>query len=167
MRIGQPVTLTADAYGTSVEYHGTVAGMGVGTGGAFALLPAQNATGNWIKVVQRIPVRIALAPDELAAHPLRVGLSMEASVDVADTNGATLADAPRVAAPYTTAAFTHDTEDAEALVRQTIAANMGSASRSNGSATTAPAQVAVPAPAGTPRVAARAVRSKSSSSAPL
>ncbi len=77
MRIGQPVTLTADAYGKAVEYHGTVAGLGVGTGSAFALLPAQNATGNWIKVVQRVPVRIALDPKELAAHPLRVGLSME------------------------------------------------------------------------------------------
>ena len=77
MRIGQPVTLTADAYGSAVEYHGTVTGMGVGTGSAFALLPAQNATGNWIKVVQRLPVRIALDPKELAEHPLRVGLSME------------------------------------------------------------------------------------------
>ena len=161
MRIGQPVTLTADAYGTGVEYHGTVAGLGVGTGSAFALLPAQNATGNWIKVVQRIPVRIAIAPSELALHPLRVGLSMEASVDVADTKGATLADAPRVAAPYTTAAFTHDAEDADALVKRTIAANMGGASPSNGNA---PARGALPADAGTPHVA---VRSKASAAAPL
>ena len=79
MRIGQPVELIADAYGKSVVYHGTVAGLGVGTGSAFALLPAQNASGNWIKVVQRVPVRIALDPKELAANPLRVGLSMEAT----------------------------------------------------------------------------------------
>ncbi len=125
MRIGQPVKLTADAYGSHVEYHGTIAGVGVGTGAAFALLPAQNATGNWIKVVQRIPVRIALDPKELAAHPLRVGLSMEVDVDVSDDNGKTLATAPRVAAPYSTAVFDHDAEEADGLVQRTIAANLG------------------------------------------
>ena len=82
IRIGQPVKLTADVYGKKVEYNGTVAGLGVGTGAAFALLPAQNATGNWIKVVQRVPVRIALDPEQLKANPLRVGLSMDAEVDV-------------------------------------------------------------------------------------
>jgi len=79
---GQPATLTADIYGGDVEYHGRVVGFSGGTGSAFALIPAQNATGNWIKVVQRVPVRIELDPRELAAHPLRVGLSMEAEVDV-------------------------------------------------------------------------------------
>jgi hypothetical protein len=87
MRIGQPVTLHADLYGTQVEYRGRVAGLGAGTGAAFALLPAQNATGNWIKVVQRVPVRIELDPKDLAAHPLRVGLSMQATVDVAAQPG--------------------------------------------------------------------------------
>lgn len=96
IRIGQPVTLTADVYGNKVEYKGTVAGMGAGTGAAFALLPAQNATGNWIKVVQRVPVRVALDPQQVAANPLRVGLSMEALVDVTDQSGKTLADAPAV-----------------------------------------------------------------------
>ena len=81
---------TADVYGSKVDYHGTVAGLGAGTGSAFALLPAQNATGNWIKVVQRVPVRIALDPEELAAHPLRVGLSMEADVDMQRRDGARL-----------------------------------------------------------------------------
>ena len=81
MRIGQPVTLTADIYGDDVTYHGTVVGLGIGTGSAFALLPAQNATGNWIKIVQRLPVRIALDPAQLRKHPLRVGLSMEATID--------------------------------------------------------------------------------------
>ncbi|HEY2255725.1 MAG TPA: efflux RND transporter periplasmic adaptor subunit, partial [Variovorax sp.] len=76
IRIDQPVKLTADLYGKKVEYDGRVAGLGVGTGAAFALLPAQNATGNWIKVVQRVPVRIALDPEQLKANPLRVGLSM-------------------------------------------------------------------------------------------
>ncbi len=80
--MGQPATLEADLYGGSVEYHGTVAGFSAGTGASFALLPAQNATGNWIKVVQRLPVRIALDPRELAEHPLRVGLSMTADIDL-------------------------------------------------------------------------------------
>ncbi len=99
LRIGQPVTLKADVYGKKVEYRGTVAGMGAGTGAAFALLPAQNATGNWIKVVQRVPVRIALDPKQLAEHPLRVGLSMVVRVDVRDTSGRMLSDGARPAPP--------------------------------------------------------------------
>jgi membrane fusion protein (multidrug efflux system) len=82
VRIGQPVELHADLYGHDVTYHGRVVGIGGGTGSAFAIIPAQNATGNWIKVVQRVPVRIALEPAELAQHPLRVGLSMEATIDI-------------------------------------------------------------------------------------
>lgn len=87
MRIGQPVSLTADIYGSSVEYHGKIQGFSAGTGSAFALLPAQNATGNWIKVVQRLPVRIQLDPKELKAHPLRIGLSMDVTVDTHDRSG--------------------------------------------------------------------------------
>ena len=116
MRIGQPVTLVADAYGDTVTYHGTLAGLGVGTGAAFALLPAQNATGNWIKVVQRVPVRITLDAGELAQHPLRVGLSMEASVDVANTQGGALSSASRAGGGYTTTAFDGDTAEADAIV---------------------------------------------------
>jgi membrane fusion protein (multidrug efflux system) len=82
VRIGQPVVLTSDLYGGGVKFHGRVVGLAGGTGAAFALIPAQNATGNWIKVVQRLPVRVALDPAELARHPLRVGLSMNADVDV-------------------------------------------------------------------------------------
>ncbi|MCX8567090.1 MAG: membrane fusion protein, multidrug efflux system [Glomeribacter sp. 1016415] len=82
IRLGQPVTLSADMYGKSVVYHGHVAGFSAGTGSAFSLLPAQNATGNWIKVVQRLPVRIALDPSELEKHPLRLGLSMHATIDL-------------------------------------------------------------------------------------
>jgi membrane fusion protein (multidrug efflux system) len=82
VRVGQPVTLTADLYGGGVKFHGRVAGLAGGTGAAFALIPAQNATGNWIKVVQRLPVRVALDPAELARHPLRVGLSMKADIDI-------------------------------------------------------------------------------------
>lgn len=79
---GQSVTLHADMYGSSVTYHGRVVGVSGGTGAAFALIPAQNATGNWIKVVQRLPVRIALDPKELAEHPLEVGLSMRADINI-------------------------------------------------------------------------------------
>ena len=81
VRIGQPVELTSDLYGDDVVYHGRVAGLGGGTGSAFAVIPAQNATGNWIKVVQRVPVRIALDKKEMAMRPLRVGLSMTATID--------------------------------------------------------------------------------------
>ncbi len=87
MRVGQPVTIKADIYGGGVTYHGRIEGLGAGSGSAFALLPPQNASGNWIKIVQRVPVRIALDPKELADHPLRVGLSVTAEVDVRDTSG--------------------------------------------------------------------------------
>ena len=87
MRVGQPVTVRADIYGGSVTYHGRVEGLGAGSGSAFALLPPQNASGNWIKIVQRVPVRIALDHRELAQHPLRVGLSVTAHVDVRDQSG--------------------------------------------------------------------------------
>ncbi|HSM95028.1 MAG TPA: HlyD family efflux transporter periplasmic adaptor subunit [Rhizomicrobium sp.] len=90
MRIGQPVTVSADIYGGSVTYHGKVFGLGAGSGSAFALLPPQNASGNWIKIVQRVPVRIALDPKELREHPLRLGLSVDVEVDVADTSGASI-----------------------------------------------------------------------------
>ncbi len=129
LRIGQPVTLAADVYGKKVEYHGSIEGLGAGTGAAFALLPAQNATGNWIKVVQRVPVRVALDGKELAAHPLRVGLSMEAKVDVSKTDGRVLADATRDAARAQTAVFDLDSAAADAEVRKIIVANGGNAAR--------------------------------------
>jgi membrane fusion protein (multidrug efflux system) len=94
MRIGQPVEMTADVYGSSVRYHGKVIGFSAGTGSAFSLLPAQNATGNWIKVVQRLPVRVALDPRELEQHPLRIGLSMQVDVSIKDVNGGQLGTAP-------------------------------------------------------------------------
>jgi len=96
VRVGQPVKLVSDLYGSDVTYHGTVVGFSGGTGSAFAVIPAQNATGNWLKVVQRVPVRIALNAQELRAHPLRVGLSMTATID-------TSASAPKAApAPIAT-----------------------------------------------------------------
>ncbi|WP_295527307.1 efflux RND transporter periplasmic adaptor subunit [uncultured Pseudacidovorax sp.] len=125
IRIDQPVTLTADVYGKKVVYHGKVAGLGVGTGAAFALLPAQNATGNWIKVVQRVPVRISLDVNELKANPLRVGLSMDAEVDVANSNGKMLADAPRAADFASTQVYNGQDDGAEQAVQRIIAANLG------------------------------------------
>ena len=124
IRIGQPVKLVADLYGKKSEYKGTVTGLGVGTGAAFSLLPAQNATGNWIKVVQRVPVRIELDAEQLKASPLRVGLSMTVEVDIRDTSGKILADTPRRASIATPAA--NGTNDAaEADVRRVINANLG------------------------------------------
>ena len=122
MRIGQPVTLTADVYGGKVDYHGHVAGFGAGTGSAFALLPAQNATGNWIKIVQRIPVRITIDVAELATHPLQVGLSMQAAVDTHERGGGRL---PQIAQSTTYATDVFRSEDALAneRVKAIIAAN--------------------------------------------
>jgi len=125
IRIGQPVKLVADLYGKKVDYQGKVAGLGVGTGAAFSLLPAQNATGNWIKVVQRVPVRIALDPKQLGEHPLRVGLSMDAEVDVSQKDGKALADAPRNAAQAHTQAFNAPDDAANAEVSRVIALNAG------------------------------------------
>jgi membrane fusion protein (multidrug efflux system) len=129
LRIGQRARLTADVYGRQVTYTGRVAGLGAGTGAAFALLPAQNATGNWIKVVQRVPVRITLDPAELAQHPLRLGLSMLVSVDVAEAGGTTLAAAARSAPVAQTAVFDVLTEAADAEVARIIAAHGGPAVR--------------------------------------
>ena len=125
LRLSQPATLVADAYGKRVEYHGTVQGLGAGTGAAFALLPAQNATGNWIKIVQRVPVRIALDEREVAAHPLRVGLSMDVTVDVRDQSGKSLADAPRANASVQTMVFDAAQRGADAQVQRIIAQNLG------------------------------------------
>jgi membrane fusion protein (multidrug efflux system) len=125
IRIGQPVHLTADIYGKKVSYKGTVSGLGMGTGAAFALLPAQNATGNWIKVVQRVPVRVALDAAQVAQNPLRVGLSMEATVDVSNKDGKMLADAPRASALVQTNVYEALDVGAAEEVRKVIAANMG------------------------------------------
>ena len=123
MRIGQPATVVTDLYGGQVEYHGTVVGLGLGTGAAFALLPAQNATGNWIKVVQRVPVRIALQARELVAHPLRIGLSTRARVDVHDDSGPQLAPAPPQEPVLATSAYDIDRSEITARIAQIIAEN--------------------------------------------
>src|SRR5882724_2608473 len=125
VRIGQPVTLSADLYGGAILYHGSVIGLAPGTGSAFALLPPQNATGNWIKIVQRLPVRIRLDPQELAAHPLRVGLSMNASIDTHDRSGPVLASIPPTQPVAATQAYERALADAGRLEREIVQANLG------------------------------------------
>ncbi|VWB60523.1 hemolysin D [Burkholderia lata] len=121
IRIGQPVELIADVYGSSAVYHGKVVGFTPGTGSALALLPAQNATGNWIKVVQRLPVRIEIPAAELEKHPLRVGLSMNVDVNVKDQGSAGLeADPPSI---YKTDVFAKYGDKADAAIADIIAAN--------------------------------------------
>ena len=125
VRIGQPVAVESDVYGGSVEYHGHVVGLAPGTGAAFALLPPQNASGNWIKVVQRVPVRISLDAKELHDHPLRVGLSTAVKVDTRDRNGAVLATAPATKPVAETDVYANDfakaEQEADAIVRANLA----------------------------------------------
>jgi membrane fusion protein (multidrug efflux system) len=130
LRPGQPVTLLADAYGSSIEFHGRVAGFSPGTGAAFALLPAQNASGNWIKVVQRVPVRIALERKELEDHPLQVGLSMKVDIDTHERSGARLQQAATKPAHETSIfASTEANAQADESIEKIIAANVGAETR--------------------------------------
>ena len=123
LRVGQPATITTDTYGGKVTFHGHVIGLGAGSGNAFALLPPQNASGNWIKIVQRVPVRIALDPRELDQHPLRLGLSVDVDVDTANTGGSLLGrEAQRAFATQAS-----DSPDVEAAINRIIAANAGRA----------------------------------------
>jgi membrane fusion protein (multidrug efflux system) len=130
MRIGQAASLTADLYGKKIRYHGTVSGFGAGTGSAFSLLPAQNATGNWIKIVQRVPVRIALDPRELAEHPLQIGLSMQVDIDTHQRDGERLPQQAHPTTAYVTDVY--DAIDAAAAqrVKAIIAANGQAAGKS-------------------------------------
>jgi membrane fusion protein (multidrug efflux system) len=126
LRVGQPVEVQADVYGDSVDYHGRVAGLGAGSGSAFALLPAQNASGNWIKVVQRVPVRIELDRKELEQHPLRVGLSMNVKVDMHDTSGS-LINAHVRSEPQRVPEYADRNQAVEARIATIIAENAGPA----------------------------------------
>ncbi|MES2103357.1 MAG: HlyD family efflux transporter periplasmic adaptor subunit [Pseudomonadota bacterium] len=125
IRVGQGARIEADVYGSKVVYHGKVLGLSAGTGSAFSLLPAQNATGNWIKVVQRVPVRISLDAKELADHPLRVGLSTVVTVDISHADGAMLG-APMPAAPvYSTRTLSQPVQEAataaDAIIKKNLA----------------------------------------------
>jgi len=147
-----------------VVFHGTVAGFGAGTGAAFSLLPAQNATGNWIKIVQRVPVRVALDPREIAAHPLQIGLSMKAEVDVrGGGDGARLPEVASNQAAWTTTAPDASERQADERVQAIIAANQStlaaapvvhasSASSAGGQEPTGQLAVNMPVPSAAPRL---------------
>lgn len=120
MRLGQKVTLNADLYGDDVEYHGTIESLGIGTGSAFSLLPAQNASGNWIKIVQRLPVRITLDPHDMQKHPLRVGLSMNARVDIRNVDGHLLPQKTVNAPRFTTDVYQDSLIAADKLVAKIL-----------------------------------------------
>lgn len=124
MRLGQPVTLTADVYGDDVEYTGKLASLGLGTGSAFALLPAQNASGNWIKIVQRVPVRIELDRKQLIEHPLRLGMSMAVVVNVRDQSGRVLPEAPNNKPVLSTEAYAKQLHDADVLIESIVEKNL-------------------------------------------
>ncbi|GAB3468608.1 EmrA/EmrK family multidrug efflux transporter periplasmic adaptor subunit [Massilia terrae] len=124
IRVGQPVTIESDIYGSDVKYHGRVEGLSAGTGSAFSLLPAQNASGNWIKVVQRVPVRISLDPKELQAHPLRVGLSATVDVDITNKQGSALGTVSQPSIKYETNVLNQPLQEAQAATDAIVARNM-------------------------------------------
>jgi membrane fusion protein, multidrug efflux system len=125
VRIGQPARLVADFYGGEVTYDGRVAGLAAGTGASFALVPAQNATGNWIKIVQRLPVRLALDAQQVARKPLRLGLSMQVSIDTRNRSGAVLAQAPGSHSTYETSVYDQQLRGVNRLIAGIISANCG------------------------------------------
>ncbi|MGI4836913.1 MAG: efflux RND transporter periplasmic adaptor subunit [Janthinobacterium lividum] len=128
MRIGQTVEIESDIYGSDIKYSGTIDSLGAGTGSAFALLPAQNATGNWIKIVQRVPVRIHINADELARHPLRIGLSTVVDVDLHDQSGPVLAQQPPQKASFTTNVYDQQLGEADAMIARLIRDNSAAGS---------------------------------------
>ncbi|AVB19600.1 MULTISPECIES: HlyD family efflux transporter periplasmic adaptor subunit [Pseudomonas syringae group] len=131
MRIGQPVEISSDLYGSDVKYSGTIDSLGAGTGSAFALLPAQNATGNWIKIVQRVPVRVHINPEELAQHPLRIGLSTTVEVNLHDQSGPVLAQQPRKQAAFSTQVYAEQLADADALITRLIHENSAASGKTS------------------------------------
>ncbi|MEO6798767.1 MAG: efflux RND transporter periplasmic adaptor subunit [Rhodanobacter sp.] len=124
IRIGQPVKIVSDVYGDDAVFHGKVIGLGAGTGSVFSLLPAQNATGNWIKVVQRVPVRVSLDNKELDKHPLRIGLSTEVTVDITQDHGPVLAAAPSNQPVAQTDVYQQMASKADAEAQRIIRANL-------------------------------------------
>lgn len=124
LRIGQPVTMTSDLYGDEVVYEGKVVGTGTGTGAAFSLLPAQNATGNWLKIVQRVPVRIELTGDQIKTHPLPIGTSLEATVDTSNREGQRLTRVPGARPVDVSATYAYWREGGKEMVARIIAENL-------------------------------------------
>ncbi len=124
MRIGQPVKIITDIYGSSLPFHGKILGLAAGTGSVFSIIPPQNATGNWIKIVQRLPVRISLDAEELRSHPLRLGLSVETTVDLHDLEGETVAE-PKAPTPvFQTDVFERQLEGVDLVILKIIDENV-------------------------------------------
>ena len=132
LRLGQSVKLISELYGDDVIYHGTLESLGMGTGSAFSILPAQNASGNWIKIVQRVPVRITLDKKELQQHPLRLGLSMSVDVNLHDQGRGLLPTAAASAPTLTTTAYAKQLGDADAVINRIIDDNLGTRSAGTG-----------------------------------
>ena len=126
MQIGQPVSLYSDVYGHSVEYHGHIQGIGGGTGSVFSVLPPQNATGNWIKIVQRVPIRISIDPQEIIHSPLRLGLSMEATVDIHSTEASSIPHILPIHPIYQTEIFSKEEEGVQAIIEKIFKENLPS-----------------------------------------
>ena len=124
LRLGQPVELHSELYGDDVTFHGKLESLGLGTGSAFSILPAQNASGNWIKIVQRVPVRIELDPKEIARHPLRLGMSMSVDVTIRDTSGPVLPASAPGKPLLTTDAYAKQLHDANAVIDKIIRDNL-------------------------------------------
>jgi membrane fusion protein (multidrug efflux system) len=124
MRVGQPVRMTSDIYGKSLIFHGKIIGLAAGTGSVFSIIPPQNATGNWIKIVQRLPVKISLDPDDLKEYPLRLGLSMEVKVDLHDLDGSSLPRPKPLTPIYETDVFGKQLEGVNQIVSEIIEANV-------------------------------------------
>ncbi|KAG1538385.1 hypothetical protein G6F50_014680 [Rhizopus delemar] len=124
MRLGQEVELKSDLYAGDVKYKGRIQSLGLGTGSAFSLLPAQNASGNWIKIVQRVPVRIAIDAKQLAEHPLRIGLSMKAEVSLRDQKGEVLPSAAAKGTVFDTDVYAKQLHDADEVIHTIIQGNL-------------------------------------------
>lgn len=122
IRMGQPATVYADIY-SGVTFHGRIVGLNAGTGAAFSLLPPQNATGNWIKIVQRLPVRVSLEPEEIKKHPLLIGLSMRVTTDISDTSGSALGSVPKKTPVYSTNVFEKQLAEADVLINSILTEN--------------------------------------------
>jgi membrane fusion protein, multidrug efflux system len=140
LRIGQPATVSADMYGSHVRYHGRVLGITAGTGSALAVLPAQNASGNWIKIVQRLPVRIGLDPQELEQHPLFLGLSTSIDVDVTDQRGAALSRQAAFPVALSTDVYAAQEAGADAAIAEILAANLAHTAASGAHAASPPGE---------------------------
>ncbi|MBN6148980.1 efflux RND transporter periplasmic adaptor subunit [Xanthomonas sp. AmX2] len=131
MRLGQPVELESDLYGGAVRYRGTIQSLGLGTGSAFSLLPAQNASGNWIKIVQRVPVRIAVDPKQLAQNPLRIGLSMKVDVNLHEQDGGVLPTKPATGSVLDTDVYAQLLGQADATIERIVHDNLPAAAKAN------------------------------------